>query len=205
MSTTIQRSTKEMAEVLYAKGPSQDGPHPGRVCTGVKPMPEFDEVETAENESDLYVEIPMAAASRKCLARAATEATSSDEKGEIRTQVKNNHLYVPLDHLHDTYRSYAKRSFGRLQAVQEDELESHNASGSESTRRRSPSGLTTPSKSASMRRCGKTGIKASRSSDYSKMLCERRHTLRSVSSIPLANCPTRLKHTSQRTRVNELS
>jgi len=58
-------------------------------------MPEFDEVETAENESDLYVEIPMAAASRKCLARAATEATSSDEKGEIRTQVKNNHLYVP--------------------------------------------------------------------------------------------------------------
>jgi len=113
---------QEMAEVLYAKGPSQDGPHPGRVCTGVKPMPEFDEVETAENESDLYVEIPMAAASRKCLARAATEATSSDEKGEIRTQVKNNHLYVPLDHLHDTYRSYAKRSFGRLQAVQEDEL-----------------------------------------------------------------------------------
>ncbi|MFC6764633.1 primase-associated protein [Natrinema soli] len=113
---------QEMAEVLYAKGPSQDGPHPGRVCTDVKPMPEFDEEETADTEYDLYVEIPMAAASRKCLARASTEATSVDETGEIRTQVKNNHLYVPLDHLHDTYRSYAKRCFGRLQAVQEDEL-----------------------------------------------------------------------------------
>lgn len=114
---------QDIAEVLYAKAPSQDGPHPGRVCTGVIPMPEFDKEGGAESEDDLYVEIPMVAASRRCLARASTEATSSDEKGEIQTQVTNNHLYVPLDHLHETYRSYAKRCFGRLQAVQESELD----------------------------------------------------------------------------------
>ncbi|WP_114579253.1 primase-associated protein [Saliphagus sp. LR7] len=119
---------QEIAEVLYAKGPSQDGPHPGRVCTGVKPMPELDDAEEggeepAESESELYVEIPMAAASRTCLAREPTVATSHEETGEIRAQVKNNHLYVPLDHLHDTYRSYASTCFGRLLAVQEDELD----------------------------------------------------------------------------------
>jgi len=31
---------QDIAEVLYAKDPGEDGPHPGRVCTGIKEMPE---------------------------------------------------------------------------------------------------------------------------------------------------------------------
>lgn len=45
---------QEIAEVLYRKPPNEDGPHPGRVCTAVKSIPEF-----GNDDDDLYVEIPI--------------------------------------------------------------------------------------------------------------------------------------------------
>ncbi|MDS0243613.1 MULTISPECIES: primase-associated protein [unclassified Haloferax] len=102
---------QDIAEVLYAKDPGEDGPHPGRVCTGIKEMPEFGE--------GLYLEIPMAAASRKCLVHADTE---SGEAGELLTRVENNCLYVPVGDFDTKYREYARRAFKKLLRVQEENL-----------------------------------------------------------------------------------
>ena len=117
---------QDIAEVLYRKPPGEDGPHPGRVCTGVKPMPEFGDDSDSADDDEIYVEIPMVAASRACLARTTTEAepaaASAEETGEIRTQVANNNLYIPIDHFEATYQQYAETGFGQLRAVQEDEL-----------------------------------------------------------------------------------
>jgi len=102
---------QDIAEVLYAKDPGEDGPHPGRVCTGIKEMPEFGD--------GLYLEIPMAAASRKCLVHADTE---TGEAGELLTRVKNNCLYVPVGDFDTKYREYARRAFKKLLRVQEENL-----------------------------------------------------------------------------------
>ncbi|MFC4989611.1 primase-associated protein [Saliphagus infecundisoli] len=118
---------QEIAEVLYAKPPNDDGPHPGRVCTDVTTMPEFDDEKDKkkgedETEEELYVEIPMAAASRACLARSTSEATSAEETGEILTRIANGNLYIPLAYVRDRYRTYVDTGFGCLRAAQEDDL-----------------------------------------------------------------------------------
>lgn len=105
---------QEIAELLYAKEDGEEGPHPGRVCTGITEKPEF--------EGDLYLEIPMAAASRKCLVRADTGDSESNARGEILTRVSNNHLYVPVGDFDRKYRSYAEEAFKELLRVQEDEI-----------------------------------------------------------------------------------
>jgi hypothetical protein len=106
---------QDIAEVLYSKDPGEDGPHPGRVCTGIKAMPEFGD--------GLYLEIPMAAASRKCLVRAEDESsTRSDDYEEMLTRLKDNHLYVPVGDFDTKYHDYAERGFKRLLRVQEDGL-----------------------------------------------------------------------------------
>ncbi|WP_114578537.1 primase-associated protein [Saliphagus sp. LR7] len=111
---------QDIAEVLYAKSPSEDGPHPGRVCTDVTTMPQF---ETDEFDEDtLYIEVPMAAASRACLTRTTDEATSAEETGEIRTQLANNNLYIPIEDFEAKYQEYAETGFARLRSAQEDEL-----------------------------------------------------------------------------------
>jgi hypothetical protein len=102
---------QDIAEVLYVKGPGEDGPHPGRVCTAITEMPEFGE--------GLYLEIPMAAASRKCLVRAKSEI---GDPGELLTQVKNNRIYVPVSDFDTKYREYAKRAFKKLLWVHEKNL-----------------------------------------------------------------------------------
>jgi len=102
---------QDIAEILYAKDPGADGPHPGRVCTGIKEMPEFGD--------GLYLEIPMAAASRDCLVRADTE---TGETGELLTRVKDNCLYVPVGDFDAKYREYARRAFKKLLRVQEENL-----------------------------------------------------------------------------------
>jgi len=102
---------QDIAEVLYAKGPGEDGPHPGRVCTGIKEMPEFGE--------GLYLEIPMAAASRDCLVHADPEP---GETGELLTRIKDNCLYVPVGDFDTKYREYARRAFKKLLRVQEENL-----------------------------------------------------------------------------------
>lgn len=105
---------QEIAELLYGKEDSEDGPHPGRVCTAITEKPEFG--------GGLYLEIPMAAASRKCLVRATSTETGSNTQGEILTRIANNHLYVPVGDFDRKYRSYAEQAFKKLLRVQENEI-----------------------------------------------------------------------------------
>jgi hypothetical protein len=76
-------------------------------------MPEFGD--------GLYLEIPMVAASRKCLVRKEETSTESDHD-EMLTRVKNNNLYVPVGDFDSKYRDYAERAFKKLLRVQEDGL-----------------------------------------------------------------------------------
>ncbi len=105
---------QDIADVLYSKDPGEDRPHPGRVCTGIKEMPEFGE--------GLYLEIPMAAASRKCLVRRGDGQSGTTDGGELLTRVKDNHLYVPVGDFDSKYREYAERAFQKLLHVQEEGL-----------------------------------------------------------------------------------
>ncbi|XVH33819.1 primase-associated protein (plasmid) [Haloferacaceae archaeon DSL9] len=102
---------QEIAETLYAKDPGEDGVHPGRVCTDITERPEFGE--------GYYLEIPLVAASRKCLARADGD---ENQQGEIQAHVADNHLYVPVSDFMEKYREYAEDAFGRLLTVQEEAL-----------------------------------------------------------------------------------
>ena len=102
---------QEIAETLYAKDSGEDGPHPGRVCTDITKRPEFGE--------GYYLEIPLVAASRKCLARADQ---NDDQQGDIQTHVADNHLYVPVSDFMAKYRVYAEDAFQRLLAAQEEAL-----------------------------------------------------------------------------------
>lgn len=102
---------QEIAETLYAKDPGEDGVHPGRVCTDITTRPEFGE--------GYYLEIPLVAASRQCLARADGD---EEQQGEIQAHVADNNLYVPVSDFMAKYREYAEDAFGRLLAVQEEAL-----------------------------------------------------------------------------------
>ena len=89
---------QELAEVLYAKPPEDGTPHPGRVCTGVRSIPEFDDDKT-------YIEIPVVAASETCLARGTSEGWGGSfdlddgaVDGRLRTRVRDNSLYIPTGH-----------------------------------------------------------------------------------------------------------
>ena len=102
---------QEIAETLYAKESGEEGPHPGRVCTDITTRPEFGE--------GYYLEIPLVAASRKCLARSDGD---EDQQGEIQAHVADNHLYVPASDFMAKYREYAEDAFGRLLTAQEEAL-----------------------------------------------------------------------------------
>ena len=100
-----------IAETLYAKEAGEDGVHPGRVCTDITNRPEFGE--------GYYLEIPLVAASRKCLARADGD---EEKQGEIQAHIADNHLYIPVSDFMAKYREYAEDAFERLLAVQEEAL-----------------------------------------------------------------------------------
>ncbi|GAA0239941.1 primase-associated protein [Haladaptatus pallidirubidus] len=102
---------QEIAEILYAKESGEGGPHSGRVCTDITTRPEF--------SGGYYLEIPLVAASRKCLARTDRDG---DQQGEIQTHVADNHLYAPVSDFMQKYRSYAEDAFSRLLAAQEEAL-----------------------------------------------------------------------------------
>lgn len=106
-----------IAETLYAKEPDEEGVHPGRVCTDVTTRPEFGE--------RYFLEIPLVAASRKCLAR---EDGDEDQQGEIQTHVADNHLYVPASDFIAKYCKYANDAFTRLLAAQEEALSAEQRS-----------------------------------------------------------------------------
>jgi len=74
-------------------------------------MPEFGE--------GLYLEIPMAAASRDCLVHADPEP---GETGELLTRIKDNCLYVPVGDFDTKYREYARRAFKKLLRAQDENL-----------------------------------------------------------------------------------
>lgn len=101
---------QDIAEVLYGKDPGEDGPHAGRVCTGIRVRPDFG--------GGLYVEIPMVAASRACLVRNPESGTSS----QLSTRIENNHLYVPIGDFDEKYREYARMAFKQLLQTQEAAL-----------------------------------------------------------------------------------
>ena len=89
---------QELAEMLYAKPPEDGIPHPGRVCTGVGTISEFDDDRT-------YIQIPMVAASETCLARGTSEGwggsfdpSDGDVDGRLYTRVQDNSLYIPRSH-----------------------------------------------------------------------------------------------------------
>ena len=104
---------QDIADVLYSKAPGEDGPHPGRVCTGIKEMPTFGD--------GLYLEIPMAAASRTCLVRQEDESAPDGDR-ELLTRVADNNLYVPVGDFDAKYREYADQAFKQLIRVQENGL-----------------------------------------------------------------------------------
>lgn len=95
-----------VAETLYSKPGGEGGVIPGRVCTGIKPVPELGD--------GYYVEVPMAAASRKCILRG--------EDRSIETIIHENHLYIPARDLDQKYRDYAEKAFGKLLHIQRSSL-----------------------------------------------------------------------------------
>lgn len=115
---------QDIAEVLYAKDPDEaDGLHPGRVCTGITTQPEFGD--------GLHLEIPMVAASRKCLVRPPEAVTAESEDGDLSveeesraflTRLKDNNLYVPIGDFDQKYLEYARGAFKRLLQTHEDDL-----------------------------------------------------------------------------------
>jgi len=107
---------QDVAEVVYGK-PHGSEPYPGRVCTGIVEKPAFD--------GGLYVEIPMPAASRKCLVY--------DDDGDLDTRIEDNHLYVPATDLDERYQECAARGFDRLVNVQQDGLNDAQISWLESS------------------------------------------------------------------------
>lgn len=98
---------QEIAEVAYQRKKEDDlGPPPGRVCTGVKRMPQFD--------NNLYVEIPLEHYNRFCEVR--------NDTGDIITKFHDGNAYVPGFDLDNKIRSMAERAFDIHITNQEQEL-----------------------------------------------------------------------------------
>lgn len=98
---------QEIAEVAYERRKEDNlGPPPGRVCTGVKRMPQFD--------NNLYVEIPLEHYSRFC------EVRNND--GDIITKFRDGNAYVPGVDIDNKIRQMAERAFEIHVANQEREL-----------------------------------------------------------------------------------
>ena len=113
--------SQHLAELLYAKPESEESPHPGRVCTGVKRLPELGD--------GFYIEIPMPAASNVCFVRATDDYddVTNTPTGEITTHVANNNLYIPVADLERKYREAGPSIFDALlkaqeRAISEDQL-----------------------------------------------------------------------------------
>lgn len=112
---------QDLAEALYAKPEDEDGPHPGRVCTGIERQPEWGD--------GYYVEIPMPAASNACFVRTTDDYNDATNTatGEIATHIDSNNLYVPIAALKRKYRKASPSVFEILltaqdRAVSEDQL-----------------------------------------------------------------------------------
>ena len=100
---------QDIAETIFGKGPVNGVPHAGRVCTGIVDRPDLGD--------GLFIEIPMAAASRKCLVHVDDEAG-----GHLVTEVADNNLYIPAEYLDKRYREYAGDAFQRILHAQESSL-----------------------------------------------------------------------------------
>jgi hypothetical protein len=114
---------QELAEVIYAKDPGEQGPHLGRVCTGVVRDPEF-------LDEGTFVEIPMPAASPECIVRVTDarlggtyNASDGTVEGELATRVWNNNVYVPVEDCRRKHWERLKRGFGALVDAQNASLD----------------------------------------------------------------------------------
>ena len=115
---------QELAEVIYAKYPGEQGPHVGRVCTGVVRNPEFLDIEGT------FVEIPMPAASPKCIVRVTEDglggeydARNGTVDGDLATRVRGNNVYVPVEDCRRKHWERLKRGFGALVDAQNASLD----------------------------------------------------------------------------------
>lgn len=98
---------QEIAEIAYErKKEDKLGPAPGRVCTGIKRLPQFD--------NTLYVEISLEHYNRFCEVR--------NDAGEIITKFVDGKAYVPGFDLDTKIRQMAERAFDIHIANQEREL-----------------------------------------------------------------------------------
>jgi hypothetical protein len=113
-----------LAEVIYAKDPGEQGPHFGRVCTGVVRNPEF------LDDEGTFVEIPMPAASPECIVRVNDAGLGGkyDDRngtvdGELATRVWDNNVYVPVEDCRRKHWERLKRGFGALVDAQNASLD----------------------------------------------------------------------------------
>lgn len=114
---------EELAEHIYAKPQPDHVSPPPTVCTGVGYVPEF--------RDTLYVEIPMVAASSKCLVYAVNGQLArirnrrhETTDGELVTEVKDNNLYVPIADLLNKHRELMEDDFFALVSSAGDILSS---------------------------------------------------------------------------------
>jgi hypothetical protein len=115
---------QELAEVIYVKAPGEQGPHVGRVCTGVIRDPAF------LDDEGTFVEIPMPAASPECIVRVtddglggAYDARNGTVGGELATRVWDNNVYVPVEDCRRKHWERLKRGFGALVDAQNASLD----------------------------------------------------------------------------------
>lgn len=115
---------QELAEVIYAKAPGEQGPHVGRVCTGVVRDPAF------LDDEGTFVEIPMPAASPECIVRVTDDGLGGEYdardgvvNGDVATRVWNNNVYVPVEDCRRKHWERLKRGFGALVDAQNASLD----------------------------------------------------------------------------------
>ena len=117
---------EDITDVLYKKPPGEDGPHPGRVCTGI----------TTLDDGNTYLKIPMPAASRKCMVRVTEDGTlgggydveTKAATGEFVSKIEDNIVHVPVQDCDQKLQKRHKSGFPALldnagEMLPDDELD----------------------------------------------------------------------------------
>jgi hypothetical protein len=101
---------QELAEIVFEKGPGEEGLHPGRVCTGIRRH-------TGIGPADAYLKIPLVAATKQCYKK-----EEEDDGIEIQARLQDNMLYTPIDRFYNEFRSQWEDAFDTLVGFQESHL-----------------------------------------------------------------------------------
>lgn len=115
---------QELAETIYGKDPGEQGPHVGRVCTGV--VRDLDGIDV----EGTFVEIPMPAASPACMVRMTEDGLGGEYdhgegrvRGELASHVWDNNVYVPVEDCRRKHWEQLKHGFGALMNAQKASLD----------------------------------------------------------------------------------